>query len=258
MAVPAPLRFVTHEVTLYRRLWHTTLVQFVLWPVLYLAAIGGTLGHTIDRRAPASLGGVHYLPWLAPGLLASTAMQLAVTGSMHPVLGGFKWTRHWLAAAATPLRPIDLVSGWMTWQALRLTLASVVFAVVVALVGAVHSAGWLAAVPAAVLCGLAFAGPTTAYAATRQNDSSFANVQRFVILPFFLFSGTFFPVSQLPVGLRPVAYVTPLWHGVTLCRELALGRATAAAILGHGAVLAAFALAGTWSAARTFQRRLAA
>ncbi len=258
MATPPALRYLEHEATVYRRVWRSSLVPSFLAPVLFLAAIGGTLGHTIDRRGVGHLGGVGYLAFLAPGLLASNAMQVGVNECLHPVLGGFKWTKHFIAASATPLRPVDIVSGWLGWVALRLTLVSTVFAAVAAVAGALPTLLAVLAVPVAVLTGLAFAAPATAWAATRERDESFAALQRFVLLPLFLFSGTFFPISQLPAALRPVAWLTPLWHGVSLCRSLALGRVGAAAAAGHLVVLVTMTAAGALASGATFRRRLAA
>ena len=101
------------------------------------------------------------------------------------------------------------------------------------------------AIPAAVLTGLAFAAPMTAFAVIAARPSrAFSAIFRFVITPLFLFSGTFFPVTQLPAVLRWIAYVTPLWHGVALCRALALAPSAAPAAIGHVAVLCAFAGVG--------------
>jgi len=257
MATPSPVRYLRHELVVYRRTWRSSLVPTFLAPILYLAAIGGTLGSAIDRHT-GHLGGVSYVVWLAPGLMAASAMQVAVNDCTHPVLGGFKWTRHFVAAAATPLRPVDLVSGWLLWMSLRLALAASVFAAVIWAAGDAVSPWLVAAVPAAALTGLAFAGPITAWSATRQGDESFSTLQRFVILPLFLFSGVFFPVTQLPAVLRPVAFALPLWHGVALCRSLALGTAGPAATMAHVAVLAAFAVVGTVVAAAMFRARLGA
>ena len=91
---------------------------------------------------------------------------------------------------------------------------------------------------------------------TRTRDTSFAMIYRFGMIPMFLFSGTFFPVSQLPSWLRPVAYLTPLWHGVALCRALSLGVATAGSALGHIGYLAALASAGIVAGNRSYRRRL--
>jgi lipooligosaccharide transport system permease protein len=257
MASPAA-RYLEHELVVYRRLWRSSLASSFLAPILFLAAIGGTLGKAIDRHAVGQFGGVGYLAWLAPGLLAANAMQVAIQECFHPVLGGFKWTRHFIAASATPLRPVDIVEGWLAWVVLRAMLVSAVYVAVAGAFGALRS-GWVVlAVPVAALTGLAFAAPATAWSATRERDESFSALQRFAVLPLFLFSGAFFPIGQLPAAVRPVAYVLPLWHGVVLCRALALGRAGLWASVGHIAVLGAYALVGAVAAVWAFQRRLAA
>ena len=87
-------------------------------------------------------------------------------------------------------------------------------------------------------------------------SNSFALLFRFGLIPLFLFSGTFFPVSQLPVAIRPLAYITPLWHGVSLCRSLSLGTASLWPSVGHVAYLAAVAGAGVYAGVRTYRRRL--
>jgi len=258
MATPPAARYLEHELVVYRRLWRSSLASSFLAPILFLAAIGGTLGHAIDRHGAANLGGVGYLQWLAPGLLAANAMQIAIQECFHPVLGGFKWSRHFIAAAATPLRSGDIVVGWLSWVALRTTLVSAVYVFVAAVFGAVHSPEMVVAIPVAALTGMAFAAPATAWSATRQQDDSFSALQRFFVLPLFLFSGAFFPISQLPAGIRPIAYLLPLWHGVALCRALALGRAGLWASIGHVGVLVAFIVAGGVGSVVAFRRRLAA
>jgi lipooligosaccharide transport system permease protein len=256
MSTPAPVRYLEHELTVYRRLWRSSLVSSFLAPVLFLAAIGGTVGKSIDRHGVGRLGGVGYLQWLAPGLLAANAMQIAIQECFHPVLGGFKWTRNFLAAAATPLKPDDIVTGRLTWVTIRSLLISSAYLLVAAVFGAVTRVEAVLAVPVAALTGLAFAAPATAWAATRDRDDSFSSLQRFAVLPLFLFSGAFFPISQLPVAVRPVAFALPLWHGVVLCRALALGRAGSWASVGHIVVLAAYAAVGTVAAVWAFRRRL--
>ena len=256
MATPAPVRYLEHELTVYRRLWRSSLVSSFLAPVLFLAAIGGTVGKSIDRHGVGHFGGATYIEWLAPGLMAANAMQLAIQECFHPVLGGFKWTRNFLAAAATPLQPDDIVTGRLTWVAIRSLLISGAFLLVAAAFGAVTRAEAILAVPVAALTGLAFASPATAWAATRERDDSFSSVQRFAVLPLFLFSGAFFPISQLPVAVRPLAYGLPLWHGVVLCRALALGHAGLWASVGHVVVLGGYTAAGTAAAVWAFRRRL--
>jgi lipooligosaccharide transport system permease protein len=114
-----------------------------------------------------------------------------------------------------------------------------------------------AAAAAAMLCGLSFAAPIAAWAVTRDLDAAFAPLFRFVIAPLFLFSGAFFPVSQLPDALAAFATVTPTWHGVSLCRDIVLGVGSPLVDVGHALYLALWA-AGGWSVARrTYARRLA-
>jgi len=139
---------------------------------------------------------------------------------------------------------------------MRLLMNCGIFLAVMAAFGAARSPAVLLALPAAVLTGLAFAAPIEAWAITRNKDTGFAVVFRFVLIPLFLFSGTFFPVTQLPAWIRPVAYATPLWHGVALCRGISLGTLTAGGALLHVAYLAAITLAGLVVGRRTYRRRL--
>jgi lipooligosaccharide transport system permease protein len=247
--------------TNYRRTWRGSIYSSVLNPVLYLGAMGLGLGTLVDAHrtgglGTASLGGVSYLMFLAPGLLAAMAMQTAVGESTYPVLGSVKWLKTYQAAAATPLRPADIFHGHLLFTAMRLTMNCAIFMAVMAVFGAVRSAWVLAALPVAVLTGLAFATPVEAYAVSRTKDQSFALLFRFGMIPLFLFSGTFFPVSQLPGWIRPVAYATPLWHGVALCRSLSFGTATPGGALAHITYLVLLAVAGVAAGHRTYLRRL--
>lgn len=241
----------------YRRTWRGTIYSSVLSPVLYLGAMGLGLGSLVDSRGTASLGGISYLTFLAPGLMAASAMQTAVEESLYPVLSAVKWQKTYQAATATPLRPGDLYRGHILFTTMRLGMNMAIFLCVMAAFGAARSAWVLAALPVAVLTGLAFATPLDAFAVTQEkNDQAFNVIFRFGMIPLFLFSGTFFPVTQLPAWIRPLAYVTPLWHGVALCRSLSLGTADWAGALGHVGYLAAVALIGLAAGQRTYRRRL--
>jgi lipooligosaccharide transport system permease protein len=241
----------------YRRTWRGTIYSSVLMPVVYLGAMGLGLGTLVNQHGTAGIGGVSYLVFLAPGLMAATAMQTAVGESMYPVFSAVKWQRTYQAAAATPLRPGDIFRGHVLFTTMRLAMNMIIFLVIMSAFGAVRSAWVVAAVPVAVLTGLAFATPLDAFAVTRKNnDQSFNVIFRFGMIPLFLFSGTFFPVTQLPGWIRPVAYLTPLWHGVALCRALSLGNADLAGSLGHIAYLTAIAVAGLIAGERAYRRRL--
>jgi lipooligosaccharide transport system permease protein len=242
--------------TNYRRTWRGSIYSSVLSPLLYLGAMGVGLGTLVDAHGTASLGGLSYLAFLAPGLLAAAAMQAAVEESTYPVLGSVKWRRTYYAAAASPLRPADLFHGHLLFTSMRLAMNSAIFLAVMAAFGTVASPWALAALPAAVLTGLAFAAPIEAWVITVTKDTSLTLIFRFGLIPLFLFSGTFFPVTQLPAWLRPLAYVTPLWHGVALCRSLTLGTATLGGALVHVTYLTALAAVSVAAGNRTYRRRL--
>jgi lipooligosaccharide transport system permease protein len=240
----------------YRRTWRGSVVSSVLGPLLYLGAMGAGLGSLVDRHAHAALGGAGYLAFIAPGLLAATAMQTAFGEALYPVLGSVKWVKNYFAAAATPLRPGDVFNGHLLFVTLRLTMNCGVFLALIAAFGAARSPLVIFALPVAVLTGLAFAPVLMAWAVTRTRDTSFSVLMRFLMIPLFLFSGTFFPITQLPEWLRPVAYITPLWHGVELCRTLSLGTADLGGAAVHVAYLVVLAAAGFALAHRTYGRRL--
>ena len=259
-AAGRPWTFATRELrfwlTDYRRVWRGSIISSVLGPVLYLTAMGAGLGTLVNRHAAASLGGVTYLAFISPGLLAATAMQTAFGEGMYPVLGSVKWVQNYFAAVASPLRPADVFRGHLMFVTLRLTMNCGIFLAVIAAFGAVRSPLAVLALPVAVLTGLAFAPGLMAWSVTRSRDTSFAVLMRFVMVPLFLFSGTFFPISQLPGWLQPVAYVTPLWHGVALCRSLALGTADLGGAAVHVGYLLVLALAGAAAAQRQYRKRL--
>ena len=240
----------------YRRTWRGSIYSSVLNPTLYLAAMGLFLGTMVDQHGTAHLGGVPYLVFLAPGLLAAQAMQTGIGECTYPILGSVKWNRTYQAAASSPLRPRDIFHGHQLFVLMRLLMNSALFLAVMAAFGAVRSPAVIAALPAAILTGLAFGAPVEAWAITLNKDTYFSVVYRFILIPLFLFSGTFFPITQLPGWLQPVAYVTPLWHGVELCRGLSLGTLTAGGAALHVGYLLLLAVAGSVVGERTYRRRL--
>src|SRR2546429_1364886 len=183
-------------------------------------------------------------------------MNAAMAEASYPVFGSVKWNKIYIAAQATPLRPGDIYRGHLTFMTMRIAMNAAVVTLLMWAFGAVRSAWTVLAWPAAVLTGLAFAAPIAAWAVTLKSEASFAYLFRFGMMPLMLFSGTFFPLSQLPGWLRVVAYVTPLWHGVDLCRALSLGNPDLAAALVHVGYLTVLAAAGVWAGARTYRRRL--
>jgi lipooligosaccharide transport system permease protein len=244
----------------YRRTWVSSLASNFIYPTLYLTAMGVGLGHLINAHVgshAATLGGLSYLSFLAPGVLASSAMQVAVQESTYPVLGAIRWTYAYVAMVATPLRVKDVLRGHLAFVVFRLLLTCGTFTLVATAFGAIHSPEAVFAVLAAVLCGLSFAAPIAAFSATQDYDGGFPVLNRLIVIPLFLFSGTFFPIHQLPLVLQWFAVATPLYHGVALARSLAEGHGLVWASLGHVAYLAALAGFGYAWATRTYQARLA-
>ncbi len=250
-----PLRAYEHWLAQYKRVWRGTIGTSLVNPLLYLAALGVGLGTIVDRsqNAPA---GVPYLDFIAPGLLAAAAMQTAATESSWPVMGAIKWTRTYYAMTATPLTERDVLIGHQLFVVTRVLTASAGYLLVVTLFGAVNSWLGLLAIPVSVLIGTAFSMPLAAFAATRESEAIFPPIFRFVIVPMFLFSGTFFPVEQMPLAFELAAYVTPIWHGVELCRGLMLGTIELLPAGGHIAYLLAWTIGGLALARRSYRRRL--
>jgi lipooligosaccharide transport system permease protein len=242
----------------YRRIWRSSIWSSVLGPVCYIGALGYGLGTLVDKHSTATLGGVSYLAFVAPAILASGAMNTGIGEASYPVFGSIKWNRVYIGAQASPLRPADIFRGHLMFMTMRLAMNSAVVVLVMWAFGAIRSAWVVLAYPAAVLTGLAFAAPIAAWAVTVKVETSFNYIFRFVMMPLMLFSGTFFPLSQLPGWLQGVAEATPLWHGVALCRAFSLGTAASdpVGMLGHAAYLAALAAVGICAGARTYRRRL--
>ena len=176
---------------------------------------------------------------------------------MWPVLGGAKWMRQFHGVVATPIGPGELFGGFVLWTAMRSMFGAAAFLLVAALLGAIPSAWGVLAIPAAALCAAAFSRAARRVLDHRRTPtSSFPMIMRLGVLPLFLFSGTFFPISQLPSALQPLAALSPLWHGVELARAATTGTFHPAAIIAHVAFLAACIAVGTRVGTRTFTKRL--
>jgi len=239
----------------YKRTWRSSLTVSFLEPLLYLAAMGVGLGTLVDHHVH-QVQGVSYLTFVGPGLLVSAAMQVGVSESTYPVMGAIKWIKTYHAMLATPLRVVDVLRGHMAWITLRLTMVSGIFLGTLAVFGLTRSFEAVFTLPVGVLTGLAFSAPIVAFAATQEKDAAFAIIYRFGVVPLFLFSGVFFPITRLPGWLQPVAWATPLYHGVALSRDLVLGDAALGSSVAHAAYLVALIVAGYAVATVTYRRRL--
>jgi lipooligosaccharide transport system permease protein len=254
---PLWLRSLGYWAYQYKRTWRSSITVSFLEPLLYLTAMGVGLGTLVDHHVH-DVDGVSYLAFVGPGLLASAAMHVGTSESTYPVLGAIKWIRTYHAMLATPLRVVDVLRGHLAWVVVRLLTVGVIFTGILAAFGLARSWEAIFAVPAAVLSGLAFAAPIEAFSATQEKDAVFAVIYRFAIVPLFLFSGIFYPITRLPGWLQPVALATPLYHGAALCRGLVLGQAQLSNSLSHAGYLLALCVGGYTVARITYRRRLVA
>ncbi|HEX7307713.1 ABC transporter permease [Lentzea sp.] len=241
--------------TWYRRNWRATAVSSFLTPVLFLVALG--LGFGSQVQSTALIGGVPYLQYLAPALVVVSAVQGATFESTFPVMSQFMWQKSFVAMVATPITPAQVLYSQVMWIGSQLLVRAAVFVGIAFALGAAAGPGILLAIPLATLAGLAFSAPLVAYSATLEKPDAFNNIFRFVLMPMTLFTGAFFPVSQLPQWLLPVVWLTPSWHGIELARGLTFGTMGVLPALGHIAYLGALVAAGVALGVKFFHRRLA-
>jgi lipooligosaccharide transport system permease protein len=197
---------------------------------------------------------VSYTSFVAPALLATSSMNGAVYDSTFNVFHKLKYAKVYDAALSTPLGPLDVALGEITWALSRGLLYAVTFLIVLAVLGLATSAWLILAVPASLLVSLAFAGLGMAATTFMRSWKDFD----FIILatlPMFLFSTTFFPLGVYPRPLQLVVECTPLYQAVSLLRDLSFGHLSPA-MLGNLAYLAALGLAGLYVASRRIRRLL--
>ena len=243
--------------TVYKRTWKGSVITSFVMPLFYVLAMGVLLGSFINKGG-ANLGGApSYLAFIAPGLVAAQAMQTATAEVTYPVMGMIKWHRTYYGMTATPLGVGDVVSAQLLFVAFRVAASCGVFLLVLAPFGVFASApGVVAAFLVSILVGLAFAAPIFAYAAAMKSEAGFAVIFRLVVLPLFLFSGAFFPISNLSAPLEWMARFTPLWHGVDLTRMLVLGDVRPGLAAIHLAYLLVLCVVGWWLAVWRLDKRL--
>ena len=237
----------------FRHAWATIISGF-FEPVFYLFSLGVGLGGLVGRIDVGGGRTVAYAQFVAPALLAASAMNGAVYDSTSNVFWKLKYQKLYDTVLATPLGPRDVAIGEVSWALTRGLAYAVAFVVVAALAGDVLSWWAVLALPAAVLIGLAFAGVGMGAATFMRSWQDFELIQ-LAVLPMFLFSATFYPLSAYPPGLRWVVELTPLYHAVALERQLMLG-AIGPGLVGHVGYLVLAGLAGILLAATRLDRLL--
>ncbi len=216
------VRALERELLVYSRTWRGSAFSSFVQPMLFLGAMGLGLGGLVDDGGVDVAGG-DYLAFVTPGLLAASALMSAAGESLWGVMGGVKWMGQFNSMVATSMTAGDVYGGLVLSNGVRTGIAASVFLVVGVILGGVTS--WLApvAIVATIILGMLCSAWLAAFSVTRENDSSFPIIMRLGIVPLFLFSGTFFPIEQLPDGAQPFVWLSPLWHAVEVCRDATAG-----------------------------------
>ncbi len=250
--------YAEHVLRVMKSYGWTIVMYGVGQPVAYLFAMGVGLATLVDTNTTAVFGGVSYLTFIAPALLISAAVMTAANEFTLPVMDGFKWRRVYYGPHASPLTPEQIAGGHILAVTARFGVQSAIYFAVVALFGASPGGwGWVS-ILVAVLAGLSFGLPLMAYAASiKQDKGQFAMVMRFIVMPLFLFSGTFFPLESLPLAVRWIGWISPIWHGTELGRVFSYGYQEAPLLTAvHWLFLAALAVGGWLLTKRQFAARM--
>jgi lipooligosaccharide transport system permease protein len=228
-------------------------------PVLYLVSIGLGVGAYIDKNTGGmGVDGVSYITFLAPALLATAAIQGAIDESVYPTLEGFKWNKIFFSMNSTPLSGNHIATGVFLNSLIRVTFTAIIYWLVMLAFGVLESPrAWLA-IFTAIMAGAAFGAMMQALAGMLENEDIFFTVlQRFVIMPLFLFSGTFYPLTNMPIYLQWIGWISPLWHATELGRWLSYGHEISTLMLyTHFIFLNSLLLIGIIASRRIFTRRL--
>jgi lipooligosaccharide transport system permease protein len=196
-------------------------------PLVYLFALGVGLASLVDQGVSNGAGGtVSYLAFVAPALLATAAVMAAAEESTYPMMMGFKWNPIFFAMNAAPITGNQITNGMIIGMSARIIPTCAIYFGVMILFGAVPSALGILSILTATATGVALGVVIMSYTSTIEEDKGqMAMIMRFGITPMFLFSGTFFPLDQLPIYLQWIGWISPLWHGTELGRVLSYGHA---------------------------------
>lgn len=253
-----------HLLMTLTRYWPTVLTASIGNPVLFLLGLGTGLAVLVNQQQGSEgIAGVGYLQFVAPALLVTAGVNVAVEQFMYPIFGGFKWNPIFLGMNATAISPWQIMFGNVIAATARIAFASTAYLVFVYAFGVVSTPYIFSAlllVPISVLASLALGMPISAYVARLKDDrGQLGLLQRFVVMPLLLFSGTYYPLSVMPAGLQWIGWLSPVWHGSELGRIVTYGYAVSPWMLAfHICYPLALIAVSMWPAGRAFERRLRA
>ncbi len=245
---------VERNVTALRSAYWVVMATGFLEPIVYLFSIGVGVGRLVGTLTLPDGKVVAYSAFVAPAMLAASAMTGALSETTFNFFGKMKFMKLYDGILATPVRPIEIALGELAWAMLRGNIYAAAFLVVMVVMGLTSAGLAVVAFFAAALVGFAFGAAGMALSTFMRSWQDFDVVQ-LAVLPMFLFSATFYPVTTYPESIRWIVQLTPLYHAVALTRELALGM-PGSTTLGHVAYLVALGIAGTLVAARRLERTL--
>ena len=247
---------VEHRALLIRAYWHTMLLTGIGSPFVYLLGMGVGLGVLVDDGL--GIDGVPYLIFVAPALVMATAMQTASQENTFGVFGGFKWSNTFTAMRLTPMSPAQMALGFQVSVLLRALPMVGLYIVALWVFRIGDPLGALALLPLGALLSVSVGFAVMAWVSTQKEErGQLSFVDRFVIVPLTLFSGTYFPLETLPGYLQPIGWISPLWHASELGRALLYGHRVGVGMVAvHIGFLVALAAVCAWLSVRTFRGRL--
>jgi lipooligosaccharide transport system permease protein len=241
--------------------WWKSIIAFGLGnPTLYLLSIGIGVGSLVDSSmGPNAIDGVSYLTFLAPALLATAGIQGAMDEVTWPTLQGFNWDGTFFSMNATAITGKQIVNGILLAAMARAVLQVFLYGLCLLAFGAVTWASLPILVLVSSTAGLGFAAIMLAFAGRiKEDDGIFALVGRFIVTPMFMFSGTFYPITSMPIYLQWIGWISPQWHATNLGRALSYGMPIENWLLVlHWAVMVLMTVFGMLWAHRVFEKRLA-
>jgi lipooligosaccharide transport system permease protein len=218
MKLTRAFRVWQRHLTVYTKLYKSSIALNFVEPVLYLAALGLGLGAFVHQ-----INGVPYIQFIAPGIIASSSMFAAIYECTYGTYVRMTYQKTFDAILATPVNIDDLVAGELLWGATKSLLYGTIIIIVISLFGLVGSAFIVLAVPALFITGLIFAEISVIFTSIVPGIDSFNYFYTLFMTPMFLFSGIFFPLDNLSPLVTKIAFFTPLYHLVNVCRALASG-----------------------------------
>ena len=229
-------------------------------PLFYLIAVGIGIGVLVENSTGTSgTSGIKYISFIAPALLANAAIAAVMDECVFPTIEGFKWRKLFFAQNATPISGRQIALGVYLAALTRAVSSVTIYYILLLVFNVVDLGSSVLLIPVAVLGGGAFGAIILFAAAKIEKDDQFFNILgRLVIMPMFLFSGTFFPLSSMPIYLQPIGWVSPLWHATELGREAAFDYGVSPLMVTiHLLFLISLVVTSLVLATRQFERRLA-